>query len=266
MANRERDYGRRGGFESDEGRFETGRRRPESFRRSDRGYGEDYRGYSRGYNMNREPNYRTEQDRGYTGRGAGVDENYGRGYSESNRYPASEAPRWETGRRQSLRDYSGQGPSRSHLRCRDIMTRNVTTARTDTPIAEVSRLMRSEDIGAVLVVDPNGKLEGIVTDRDIVVRGLTSDKNEAELVAGDCMSTDLYTANQNERLVEVIDEMGDHKIRRIPVVNGRNRLVGIISMADIALHTDKDRELADALEEVSQPSSFLGRLANMFNW
>jgi CBS domain-containing protein len=126
--------------------------------------------------------------------------------------------------------------------------------------------MKNEDIGAVLVLDQNGKLEGIVTDRDIVVRGLTSDKNEAELVAADCMSTDLYTANQNERLVEVIEEMGDHQVRRIPVVDGRNRLVGIISMADIALHTDKDRELAEALEDVSQPPSFLGRLANMFNW
>jgi CBS domain-containing protein len=126
--------------------------------------------------------------------------------------------------------------------------------------------MKTEDIGAVLVLDQNGKLEGIVTDRDIVVRGLTSDKNEAELVAADCMSTDLYTANQNERLVEVIEEMGDHQVRRIPVVDGRNRLVGIISMADIALHTDKDRELAEALEDVSRPPSFLGRLANMFNW
>ncbi|HEY7913479.1 MAG TPA: CBS domain-containing protein [Blastocatellia bacterium] len=266
MAYRDRDYDRRGGSELDEGRFETRRRRPESFRRFDRGYGEDYRGYSRGYNMGREPNYRTEQDRGYTGWGMGVEENYGRGYGESNRYPSSEAPRWETSRRESLRDYAGQGPSRSHLRCRDIMTRNVTTARTDTPIAEVSRLMKTEDIGAVLVLDQNGKLEGIVTDRDIVVRGLTSDKNEAELVAADCMSTDLYTANQNERLVEVIEEMGDHQVRRIPVVDGRNRLVGIISMADIALHTDKDRELAEALEDVSRPPSFLGRLANMFNW
>ncbi|HJQ69392.1 MAG TPA: CBS domain-containing protein [Blastocatellia bacterium] len=248
-----RDYGGESDYEA--------QRRRSSGRANRRGYGEDYRGYSRGYNMSREPNYRTEQNRGYSGWGTERDENYGRGGGESNRWRSSEEDRWET-----QRNFYGRGARRSHIRCRDIMTRNVTTARRDTPIFEVARLMRDEDIGSVPVIGDDGKLEGIVTDRDLVVEGLTADKPEAELRAEDCMTDDLFTANQNDRLVEVIDEMGDHQVRRVPVVDGRGRLVGIISMADIAVQTNKDDELADTLEDISKPSSVLDRIANWFNW
>jgi CBS domain-containing protein len=272
MSYRDRSYdAKRGEEDFDEPRHRSSGRRP------DRGYGEDYRGYSRGYNMSREPNYRTEEDEGYAGRGARGDENYGRGsdnygrgayplggYSPLNRWASSEAERWET--RETHRGFQGQGARRSHLRCRDVMTRNVTTCNRDTSITDVARIMRDEDIGAVPVIGTDGKLEGIITDRDIIVSGLNSDKNDAELQAEDCMSTDLFTANQNDRIVEVINEMGDHKVRRVPIVDSRDRLVGIVSMADIALETNKDMELAAALKDVSQPSSWLGRLANMFSW
>jgi CBS domain-containing protein len=157
--------------------------------------------------------------------------------------------------------FTNQGAQRSHLKCRDIMTRNVTTCNKNTNIEKIAQLMRFEDIGAIPVLDEEGKLEGIVTDRDIVVEGLTKDKTDAELTAEDCMSTDLFTARQNDRLVDVIREMGDHQIRRVPVVDSRNRLVGIISMADVATQTNKDRELEKALEEISKPSSWFGRLA-----
>jgi CBS domain-containing protein len=245
------------GGESD---YEAQRKRS-STRSNRRGYGEDYRGYSRGYNVSREPNYRTEDNRGYTGSGTSTDENYGRGASESNRWRPSEEGRWET-----RRDSYSQGPQRSHIRCRDIMTRNVTTCRPDTPIFEVARIMRDEDIGSLPVIGEDGKLEGIVTDRDLVVEGLTADKPEAELRAEDCMTDDLFTANQNDRLVDVINDMGDHQVRRVPVVDGRGRLVGIIAMADIAVQTNKDSELEDALEDISKPSSVLDRIANWFNW
>jgi len=227
--------------------------------RNERGYGEDYRGYTRGYNLNREPNYRTEPIEGYTSYGTAGDENYGRGSAGS--WPSSNAERYET-----TRGFAQSGPQRSHLRCRDIMTRNVVSCRRDTPASEIARLMRDQDAGAIPVLDENGKLAGIVTDRDLVVRGLTADKPEPEMRAEDCMSDDVYTANQNDRVVEVIKEMGDHQVRRIPVVDSRDRLVGIISTADVALQTSKDRELADALEDISRPSSWFGRLAHLFNW
>jgi CBS domain-containing protein len=144
------------------------------------------------------------------------------------------------------------------------MTREVTTCNRETSIYDVARRMRDEDVGALPIVNETGKLEGIVTDRDLVVSGLTSKKPDSQLKAEDCMSDDLFTANQNDRVVDVIREMGDHKVRRFPVVDSRNRLVGIISMADVSVHTDKDLELADALEEISQPPSWFSRLTSFF--
>jgi len=161
-------------------------------------------------------------------------------------------------------NFANQGAKRSHLKCRDIMTRNVTTCNKSTNISTIAQLMRKEDVGAIPVLDEEGKLEGIVTDRDLVVEALTKNKADSELKAEDCMSTDLYTARQNDRLVDVINEMGDHQIRRVPVVDSRNRLVGIISMADVATQTRKDRELESALQEISKPSSWMGRLAYFF--
>ena len=75
------------------------------------------------------------------------------------------------------------------------------------------------------------------------------------------MSTDLFTANQNDRLVDVIHDMGDHQVRRVPVVDSRDRLVGIIAMADVATQTNKDQELEQALKDISMPSSWFGRVA-----
>ena len=244
-----RDYGGESDYEA--------QRRRSAARANRRGYGDDYRGYSRGYNLSREPNYRTEPDRGNTRWGTAAEEHYGLGRGGRS---------YDEGRREPRRSFYGQGAQRSHLKCRDIMTRNVTTCHLDTPIFEVARIMRDEDIGSLPVLGQNGKLEGIVTDRDLVVGGLTSEKSEAELRAEDCMTDDLFTANQNDRLVDVINDMGDHQVRRVPVVDGRDRLVGIIAMADIAIQTNKDAELEEALEDISKPPSFLDRVANWFNW
>lgn len=142
------------------------------------------------------------------------------------------------------------------------MVRNVRSAVPSTPIRELARIMRSEDVGAVPIISEDGKLAGIVTDRDLIVSGLTRDKGDTELAAEDCMSKDVYTANLNDRVVDVIEQMGDHQVRRIPVVDNNDRLVGIVSLADVALASDHDYELSRALEDISKPSSWLRRLAN----
>lgn len=141
------------------------------------------------------------------------------------------------------------------------MTRDVITCFINTPLKDVALLMREQDIGAVPVINQEGILEGIVTDRDLVVKGLTSNSDDAALKAQDCMSTDLYVAQKNDRVVDVIREMGDHQIRRVPVVDRRNRLVGIVAVADLATQTSRDRELGDAFEEISKPRTWFDRVA-----
>jgi CBS domain-containing protein len=105
-----------------------------------------------------------------------------------------------------------------------------------------------------------GKLIGLITDRDIVVRCVADNKDCASVRAEDIMSVDIYTAKPNDRVVDVIRKMGDKQVRRIPVCNDNGYLVGMISMADVATETRQDRELSDALEEISKGTSFWNRL------
>jgi len=155
-------------------------------------------------------------------------------------------------------------------------------ATRDTTLKEVAMMMKEEDTGVIPVVDyesrsGNGKpaaddrnydtrnfsrskLVGLITDRDIVVRAVAEGKDCATTRAEEVMSTDIHTARPNDRIVDVIREMGSKQVRRIPVVNENGYLRGIISMADVALETEADRELADAIEEISQGSSFWSKL------
>lgn len=200
----------------------------------------------------------------------------------------------EENRRSSLYDIRGDLSSgrsrqqyaseRSRLRCRDIMTRDLAVATRDTPITQVALMMKQEDTGVIPVVEydaqagnagngrsegeerrynrnySRGKLVGLITDRDIVIRGIAEGKDCNNVRAEDIMSVDIHTAHPNDRVVDVIRKMGDKQVRRIPVCNENKYLVGMISMADVALETREDRELAEAIEDISKGSSFWNRI------
>ena len=139
-------------------------------------------------------------------------------------------------------------------RCREIMTRNVKTANRETTLQEVSALMRDGDMGAMPVVE-DGKLVGIVTDRDIVVRAI-ADGKDASSAVGEVMTAEVFAARENDFVFEAIRLMGDRQVRRVPIVNDAGELVGIIAMADVALETEDEREIAETLEEISSGSAF----------
>lgn len=139
-------------------------------------------------------------------------------------------------------------------RCREIMTRNVRTAHRATTLQEVSALMRDGDMGAMPVVE-DGKLVGIVTDRDIVVRAIAEGK-DASTAIGDVMTAEVFSVSENDFAFEAIRLMGDKQVRRVPIVNDAGELVGIIAMADVALETEDEREIAETLEEISSGSAF----------
>ncbi len=243
-----------------EGRDETGR-------------GEYYGGRDR-YDSERS-DYGVE-----SGRGGRDYDDYGRGAME--RYGGRDEGRGYPGQRRGRE--GGSGASRSHVRCRDIMTRDVTVATRDTTLAQVAAMMRDEDTGVIPVVDRsdaptaapdaasearsgrggstigNGKLVGLITDRDVVVRAIAEGKDANATRAEEIMTTDVHSAQPNDRVIDAIRKMGDKQVRRIPVVDRDGSLRGIISMADVALETEEDRELADALEEISSGSSFWNRM------
>jgi CBS domain-containing protein len=105
-----------------------------------------------------------------------------------------------------------------------------------------------------------GKLVGLITDRDIVVRAVAEGKEATTTRAEDIMSVDIHTTRPNDRIVEVIRKMANKQVRRIPVVNENDYLLGMISMADVATEVNDDRELGEALEEISKNSSFWNRV------
>lgn len=142
----------------------------------------------------------------------------------------------------------------SRRRCSEIMTKNVRTANADASLRDVSAMMLDGDMGAVPVVD-DGKLIGIVTDRDIVVRSVAKGSSpDAEI--REAMTTELFTVRPDDFVFEAIRLMGDKQVRRIPVVTDNGELVGIIAMADVALETEDEREIAETLEEISSGSAF----------
>ncbi|HEY0428811.1 MAG TPA: CBS domain-containing protein [Pyrinomonadaceae bacterium] len=138
--------------------------------------------------------------------------------------------------------------------CREIMTRSVRTASREMSLEEVARLMREGDMGAMPVVE-GGKLIGIVTDRDIVVRAIAEGKS-ASTPIGDVMTTEIFSAREDDFVFEAIRLMGDKQIRRIPVITDTGELAGIIAMADIALEMEDEREIAETLEEISSGAGF----------
>jgi CBS domain-containing protein len=139
-------------------------------------------------------------------------------------------------------------------RCREIMTRNVKTATREMTLQEVAALMRDGDMGSIPVVE-DGKLVGIVTDRDIVVRAI-ADGRDAATKIGDVMTTEVFSAGENDFVFEAIRLMGDRQVRRVPITNEAGELVGIIAMADVALETEDEREIAETLEEISSGAGF----------
>lgn len=242
---------------------------------SARYYGRD--DYGRG-SYGERPDYRRDERRfsNYPGRrGEGRGREYDRDDDSRSWY---ESARDYVGGRDEER---GRGASRSHVRCRDIMTRDVTVATRDTSLLDVAGMMRDEDTGVIPVVEHyqtessegnssgnsrdarikgNGRLVGLITDRDIALRAVAEGKDSRTTHAEEVMTEDIHTARPNDRVIEVIRKMGDKQVRRIPVVDDNNNLLGIISMADVALETEEDRELADALEEISSGSSFWSKI------
>ena len=147
-----------------------------------------------------------------------------------------------------------ESPRAARTKCREIMTSSVKTAGRDASLRDVAAMMRDGDMGSVPVVD-NGKLVGIVTDRDIVVRSIAEGKDASSRVA-EAMTTEIFSVRPDDFVFEAIRLMGDTQVRRVPVVDDEGVLAGIIAMADIALEMEDEREIMEALEEISSGSSF----------
>ncbi len=145
---------------------------------------------------------------------------------------------------------------KSRLRCREIMTGSVLTTTGKMSLRDAAQMMKDGDIGVLPVVEKEtNKLVGIVTDRDIVVRAVAVGKG-ADATIAEAMTTGLYTAKPDDFAFEAIRTMGERQVRRIPIIDDAGVLQGIVSMADIALEMEDEREIAATLEEISSGAGF----------
>ncbi|MBD0348780.1 MAG: CBS domain-containing protein [Thermoleophilia bacterium] len=133
---------------------------------------------------------------------------------------------------------------------RDVMTAGPTTVGASTPIADAARLMKSEDIGSLPILE-DGKLAGVLTDRDIVLRVVAEGRDPQSTTAGEVGSHDPVTVDPQQNLDEALRLMAEHQVRRLPVVEEDGRLVGVLAQADVAREASPE-QTGHVVEEISE--------------
>ena len=135
---------------------------------------------------------------------------------------------------------------------RDVMTPGVRTVSPSQSLAEAAEVMKGEDVGSVPVVE-DGRLAGIVTDRDIVTRAVAERRDPQTVKVDEVASRDLVTVQPEQDLDEALALMARHQVRRLPVVE-QGQLVGMLAQADVALEA-KEKKVGETVEQISQPTS-----------
>ena len=139
-------------------------------------------------------------------------------------------------------------------KCNEVMTKNPLCCLPEDLVTKAAGLMKSENVGSIPVVEneQTKKLVGIVTDRDltlkIVAEGLDAKSTKVEAV----MTRKVVTCRAEDDLQKALDAMSEHQLRRIPVVDGDNKIVGIIAQADVATRVDQPQKTAEMVKEISQ--------------
>lgn len=133
---------------------------------------------------------------------------------------------------------------------RDVMTASPSTVEPNSTVVEAARVMKQTDAGVVPVTE-NGRLAGMVTDRDIAIRVVAEGKDAGTTKVGEIASTDLVTVDPQQDLDEALRLMAQHKVRRLAVVEEDGRLVGVLAQADVA-RTGHDAQTGQVVQEISE--------------
>lgn len=140
------------------------------------------------------------------------------------------------------------------MRIKEIMTAGVECIHRDATLEEAARRMRDLDVGPLPVLGDNDQLAGIVTDRDIAVRGVAEGKDPRTVRVHDVMTPGIVYCFEDQDVSEAVRLMEEHQIRRLVVLDRDQRLVGIVSLGDLAVKTGDERLAGEALERVSEPT------------
>lgn len=136
------------------------------------------------------------------------------------------------------------------MQIKEIMTRDVDIITPSTTVQKAARIMRDDGVGSLLVGE-NDRLVGVLTDRDVVLRVVADGRAAETTPAGDAMTRDVLYCYEDETAEEICANMGENQIRRLPVLNRDKRLVGVVSLGDLAT-AGSTRAAAGALEGIAQ--------------
>ena len=136
------------------------------------------------------------------------------------------------------------------MKINEVMSRDVEVANPQESIQSVARRMAQGDFGFMPVCD-GMRLQGTVTDRDLTTRALAEGKS-FETPVSEIMTRDVHWLRESEDVKTALEFMGDKQIRRLPVIDETDRLVGVVALGDLA-RTGKDKHAGDALEDISKP-------------
>jgi CBS domain-containing protein len=140
------------------------------------------------------------------------------------------------------------------MQLREIMTLDVEVVDSKAVLKEAAAKMKRFDVGVMPICDGE-KLKGMLTDRDITVRATAEGRNPSKTKVSEIMSTDPAYCFEDQEVEEAVSLMEVKQIRRLPILSRDNRLVGIVSLGDIAVHTGDKNLAGDTLQEVSEPSA-----------
>lgn len=140
-------------------------------------------------------------------------------------------------------------------RCRDVMTSNPTYCMPGDLSVRAAQLMQREDVGLIPVVNDEAlkPLVGVVTDRDLALRVVALNRHPSQTTVDTVMSAEPITCHPDDDLDLALDRMKEFQVRRIPIVDERGSLVGIVAQADVALRTNETAETAEVVAEISRP-------------
>ncbi len=142
------------------------------------------------------------------------------------------------------------------MKVKDIMTSDPVSVTPETPLREAARMMKQHNVGIIPVVEREGskQLVGVITDRDIAVRCVAEGHDSSKCPVREAMSSDVQTARADDDVSSVMRLMGKEQVRRIPIVDERGALVGIVAQADVVRKTRDDQKSERTVEQISRPS------------
>jgi CBS domain-containing protein len=139
-------------------------------------------------------------------------------------------------------------------KCNEVMTKNPVCCLPNDSVAKAAELMKSENVGSIPVIEneQTQRLVGIVTDRDLALTIVAGALDARSTLVEAVMTHKVVTCHEDDDLQKALDAMAEHQLRRIPVVDNDNRIVGIIAQADVATRADQPEKIAETVKEISQ--------------